>query len=209
LLFAIFKFISSLSYKEEKKCQKEFLVGAIFWLNLSAFVYLYPMKHAQHLIFIAPFVAFYFADLLGSMRECKLKYLRLDAVMMLIFLFLLAFAGKEMNERKLRWVNKPTLDKLENLLSVIPKEAAVFDLSGKSIFFPDGYYFCCLPYGQFSHALWIKIPGLESEMKKRGTKYIYAERQEGLDGLPPHDAKYIRDNFVPYFPDGALLIKNK
>lgn len=210
-IFAIFRFVSFLSYEDNKKCQKEFLLATSFWANLYAFVYFYPMKHSQHLIFIAPFIVFYFTDLVVTIKSLKLlkslRVLKLETLVILLVLFLIGWTGKMMYEKKLQWRNLSTLDNVKTLLSVIPKDEAVFDLTGKTIFFRNGYYFCCLPYGQFSDVLWIKIPSLENDIKKRNTRYVYTDQLDKLGGLPPLDSEYIKDNFVPYFPDGSLLIK--
>lgn len=209
-IFAIFRFVSSLSYEDNKKCQKEFLLATSFWANLYAFVYFYPMKHAQHLIFIAPFIVFYFADLLKAIKEIKLfKTFSLSIFIIFIPLVLIFFVGKEMNEKKLQWRNLSTLDNVKTLLSVIPKDEAVFDLTGKTIFFRNGYFFCCLPYGQFIDVVLMKIPGLENDLKRRDTKYVHTDWYDRIYGLPPLDAKYIEDHFKPYFPDGSLLIRKE
>ncbi|MBM3282998.1 glycosyltransferase family 39 protein [Candidatus Gottesmanbacteria bacterium] len=210
-VWAILKAIQSLSYKDKKKCLREFLLASCFFLNLFAFVYIYPLKHAQYLVTIAPFIAIYFADLMETITESRLlkpfKMLKLDIFVVLLTLFLLGLVGKQIYEKKIQWNNQPTFDKVSNLLKVIPAGSPVFDLTGESIFFPDGYYFCCLPYGQFEQVLLFSLPDLEKEIQKRKTKFVYTGWFDRLNDIPARQAKYIKDNFTAYFPDGSLLIK--
>lgn len=208
-VWAIHKFISSLSHDDDKKCLKEFLIAGTFWANLAAFVYFYPLKHAQYLIPVAPFIAFYFADLWeeGVNKLPKsLKVLKMG--MMIILLVFLAGVGRQMNQKKAAWTNKPTLDKLNFFLKTIPPTEAVFDLTGESIFFKNGYYFCCLPYGQYEEALYFSIPDIKKEMQKRGTKYVHLGWEKRLNEIPARHAGYITENFAP-MPDSGLLWKKK
>ena len=83
----------------------------------------------------------------------------------------------------------------------------VFDLTGAAVFFPDGYYLCCLPYGQYQEAFGFNLPNLEQDMEKRGTKYVHTDFFDRLDVLPPMQGRYVKENFAPFFSDGSLLIK--
>lgn len=201
-LWAIKNFISSLSFPDNNKCLREFLVASSFFVNLIAFVKFYPLKHAQYLILLVPFIAYYFADLAESIR--RYKYGKL---LIILVLLLIGIAGKQTYDKKSRWDNKTTLAAVNKLLSTIPKDEAVFDLTGSSVFFRHGYYLCCLPYGQYEEALKFPIPNLEKALDSSRTKYIHTDFYGRLDVLPPLQAKYIKENFVPYFPDGSLLIK--
>lgn len=210
-LWAIVRFVSFLSYKDSKKCMREFLVVSSFWINLAAFVKFYPLKHAQYFIMFVPFIAFYFADLLEGILERtglsrgKARPFRL--IIYLVFLLSIFFVSKEMNEKKVQWTNKDKLEKINKLLVTIPKDSAVFDLTGAAVFFPDGYYLCCLPYGQYQEAFVFNLPNLEKDLKKRGTKYVHTDSFGRLDVLPPMQARYIKENFKSYFPDGSVLVR--
>lgn len=101
------------------------------------------------------------------------------------------------------------MDKLQTILKDIPADAPVFDLTGETVFFRNGYYFCCLPYGQYQEVLLFKIPDIGREMEKRNTKYVYTSSQNRLGVLPGDHADYVKENFENRFPDGSLMIKKK
>ena len=205
-IFAVFRAVSSLSHTDKNKCIREFLVSGSFFANLYAFVFVYPLKHAQYLIPLAPFIAFYFADLWFAILQI-FKGEKLRKILILCALFYILFAGSKIYEKKIHWGNQPTLDKVKNLLNVIPAKEPVFDLTGESVFFPNGYYFCCVPYGQYEEALLFNLPNLERIMKMKNAKYIYTGQYERLNILPAIQTKYIRENFVNLWPDGSLLIR--
>ena len=114
-----------------------------------------------------------------------------------------------MYDIKIKWVNTQSQSKLVNFLNTIPKDTAIFDLTGETVFFPNGYYFCCLPYGQYQEALGFNLPNIERDMAKRGTKYVYISYSDRLNAIPNMQAKYIRENFINFYPDGSMLIKNE
>lgn len=212
-LWAIFRILASLSYSDNRKCLREFLIGTTFFANLYAFVNVYPLKHAQYLIPLAPFIALYFADFLTSVFVREYKKLRLFTYLAPVFFIILLVAmtgvGKDVYARKMKWTNTQSLDKLTRYLSILPPRTPIFDLTGESIFFPNGYYFCCLPYGQYEGAILFRIPDLEKELEKRGAKYIHINWNERLNVLPALQQKYIREHFAASELDPGLLVRKE
>lgn len=216
-VWGIGRFISSLSHRDGKECMREFLVAGTFFANLVAFVDFYPLKHAQYLIPVAPFIAFYFADLWESavnklpldFARGRLKSLKLlktgTTLALLVFLVLVSI---QMNQKKAAWVNTPTFGKINDLMRIVSADAPIFDLTGESVVFKNGYYFCCLPYGQYEESLYFKLPDIEKELTKRNTNYIYLGTVTRLNEIPLRHAKYIIENFVPVTAD-KLLLKRK
>lgn len=187
----------------------EFLVAGAFFANLAAFVFFYPLKHAQYLIPVAPFIAFYAADMWESAVSKLFKSPKLLKVgITIVLLFFIVGVGGQMNEKKMQWVNTGTLDKVNYFLKTVPASEPVYDLTGESIFFRNGYYFCCLPYGQYEEALYFKMPDLAEELEKRGTKYVHLGSLSRLNEIPAKHAKYIRENFAPV-EEGNLLWERK
>lgn len=207
-IWAIGRFISSLSHTDNRKCVREFLMAGSFWANLVAFVFIYPLKHAQYLIPVAPFIAFYFMDLWDVVVNKLFKSLKLLRIgVTLTLLFFLCLVGFRMNQKKEEWDNKPAFAKINHFMQIIPERAAVYDLTGESVFFQNGYYFCCLPYGQYEEAIYFKIPDIEKEMKKRNTKYVYVGKGDRINQISLNHAKYIKENFVPEISDKALWVR--
>lgn len=219
VIFAIARLMGSLAGPDDKKNLQEFLMAGAFMANLYAFVKIYPLKHAQYLITLAPFVAIYFADFWTSLvrwLSFKIEYRinrpyhkTISIVFTLIFLTYIGILGKKMYQVKIKWVNTASLDKVKTLLTTLPRETPVFDLTGESIFFPNGYYFCCLPYGQYNEALDFNLPNIERDFEKKNTRYVFVGNYDRLGVLPDLQAKYIRENFVNYLPDWSLLVKKE
>ncbi len=108
---------------------------------------------------------------------------------------------------KIRWSNKNNFARLEAILKTIPKEEPVLDLTGETIFYPDGYYFCCLPYGQYEEMLLFNYPDIGKAMERKQTKYVYTGGQNRLTALPFRHARYIEENFQYFWSDKTLWIK--
>ncbi|OGG26134.1 hypothetical protein A2960_04025 [Candidatus Gottesmanbacteria bacterium RIFCSPLOWO2_01_FULL_39_12b] len=202
--YAIFRFVSIFKDNDGEKSTREFLIISSFWINLYAFVYVYPLKHSQYLIPVAPFIAIFFAEFISVLFLEKQKSTK--GLLFLVFIIYLGFIGETLYKKKMQWTNKVSLTKLENLIKNIPKDSPIFDLTGETILFPDGYYFCCLPYGQYEESIRFKFPDLETDMKKRQTNFVHVGNVERLNVLPGLQAKYIRENFIPA-SDSSFLVR--
>lgn len=244
-LWAIKKFVSCFSYQDDNKCLREFIIASVFFVNLAAFVKFYPLKHAQYLIMIAPFIALYFADFIVSLggfhlrsgspsrfnrdsrnfaladkpaslpsealREGGSSHPQVRIIFICLYfllLFSISYASYKMYEKKVKWGNRATLEKINQVLAAVPAKERVFDLTGGSVFFRHGYYFCCLSYGQYEEVLNFPITSIETTFNQNSTKYVYTDFYGRLEILPPLQSAYIKNNFKPYFPDGSLLIRN-
>lgn len=200
-LWAIHRFLSF-------KNMREFLVAGAFFANLYAFVYIFPLKHAQYLIMIAPFIAYYFADFVNVIpAKTGIHGFRVKHGMTVLLLIYLAYVGDTMYKQKIKWGNRSVLDKLNKILNALPAKTPIFDLTGETIFFPNGYYFCCLPYGQYEESLLFNLPDMESEFNKRGTQAVHAGGQERLNVLPNLQRKFIEEKFRPSDIDQSLWIR--
>jgi len=214
-LWGIKNFISAFAYRDKNKAVREFLFSASFIVNLYAFVRIYPLKHLQYLIPVAPFVAFYFADFVFTvLGKQRVRFLMFPVLGGLILY--LTYLGFRMYEYKIPWNNKPTLEKVSGVLAAIPAGTSIFDLTGETIFYPDGYYFCCLPYGQYEEDLNFRYPEIQADMERRGTKYVHTGKTDRLSVLPIIQAKYIRENYSlnlanadPKLRDLGIMVRMK
>ena len=128
-VWGIKNFISSLSYDEADKNIREFVFSLSLFVNLYAFVKIFPLKHLQYLIPVSPFVAFYFADLVRVFAEKAGRFfpqmpnLKIG-VRTAIYLLVIGcsfYLSKLMYQSKSQWTNQPALKKLEGFLSGIPE----------------------------------------------------------------------------------------
>ena len=198
-VYAIFFILSTLSHKDHEKCVREFIVGVSFFLNLYAFVYIFPLKHAQYLIPISPFISIFFAILLEKIMRHRLINQHQTAIIIVVMAFF-SFIAKDMYKAKARWTNQATLGNISNILTAIPKEEKVFDLTGETIFFRDGYYFCCLPYGQYDEGIPFQLPSLEKSLRDNNVHFTHVGEENRLGILPAYhqsivETYYIKDKF--------------
>ncbi|KKS47151.1 hypothetical protein A3J20_04600 [Candidatus Gottesmanbacteria bacterium RIFCSPLOWO2_02_FULL_42_29] len=202
-VYSVWQFMSSFSQREEKQAVRSFLLSGVFLANLFAFVNFFPLKHAQYLIPSAPFAALFFTKLWFDIWRKVSK--RLAGIAVLAGLIYICFLGFSMYRIKKNWTNGSSLNKLESILGRIPSKTPVFDLTGETVFFPDGYYFCCLPYGQYQETLLFDYPSIESYMDKKNTRYVHAGTPERLNVLPDIQRKYLEDNFS--WSDFGLMVR--
>ncbi len=190
---------------EEKKEDQaiNLIIAATFFTNFWAFVNFFPLKHAQYLISLVPFVVYYWADMWGSIqKECERRNLGIIfQAGFVVLLVIIMVASESTNRPKLAWDNSQNLRDTEKMVRGIPANSYVFDLSGQSLIFRDPYYICCVPYGQYLPTLPPLSP-LRDSLTLTKTKYVVAGR---LDTLPGEDQKYIGDNYTLKILDGLVL----
>lgn len=193
--YAIFFILSVFSHKDYEKCVREFMVGASFFLNLYAFVHIFPLKHAQYLIPLTPFISIFFAILLEKITRHRLirKYQMMLIVAVLLYF---SFIAKDMFQAKAGWTNQATINNINNILTVIPKEEKIFDLTGETVFFRDGYYFCCLPYGQYDEGIPFQLPSLEKSLRDNNVHLIHIGEESRLGVLPAYHQKVVETYYV-------------
>lgn len=205
VIWGIVKLVSFLDKKEKKESLIEFLLAASFWASLFAFVKIFPLRHAQYLMPVSVFIAFYFADFLVFLgSDLKVpksltladKWTNLVCLSVILILF---FAGKQMYDWKLRWPGI-NMQYYQTLFKLLPDGEKVYDLTGETIFSPDGYYFCCIPYGQYEEVLGQK-PDLERELRQNRVKFVYMQNEERLSVLPQAHDKVLRKYYTIY-PSG-------
>lgn len=193
--YAIFFILSVFSHKDHEKCVREFIIGASFFLNLYAFVSIFPLKHAQYLIPISPFISIFFAILLEKISRHRFMHQYQTAMIITVMVFF-SFIAKDMYKAKARWTNQATLADINYIVSAIPKEEKIFDLTGETIFFRDGYYFCCLPYGQYDEGIPFQLPSLEKSLRDNNVHFIHIGEENRLGVLPAYHQKVIETYYV-------------
>lgn len=193
IIMMIRRLISFFSYRNYGKRVAEFIFAVTFFVNLAAYVKIFPLKHAQYLIPLAPFVAFYSADfwfdLLKNIRKNWGGILTLGVTLYLAAMF------KEIYDIRIWWNNRSSFDKINYFLSAFPGRTAIFDLTGESVFFPNGYYFCCIPYGQYNEVFDFSMPDIKQTMERRKTEIVHLGTADRIGVLPNSQAEYIKENF--------------
>jgi hypothetical protein len=177
---------------------KERLVSGMFLVSIVSFMYLYPLRHAQYLIPIAAFVSFYAADAVflvwQRMRKNKTGE-RMFFVGFIVLLFFLLQVFLSANKPKLAWDNKQMQVDMGKIWDIIPKDAYVLDLDGRTLYFLDPYYVCCLPFGQYEPYLSRPLPSLEEALERTNTQYIYEGQLARVQTLSQEDQTYINAHF--------------
>ena len=179
--------------------KNELLVAGSFFAYILAFMYVYPMRHAQYLIPIAAFVALYAADVLRSVGLIGLVGV-LGAMM---------YVSVAVTTLKLAWTNRDDYKTLEAVLATIPKGTYVFDLTVATIYYQDPYYVSAVPFGQWEPYLSRPLPNLGEALTATNTRYIYQGRLERVQTLTQADQAYINAHFAPLAGNPSMLVRKQ
>lgn len=190
----------------------ELLIVCSMMSHIVAFFYGYPLRHAQYLIPIAVFVAFYAADALDVVRNMCGRFRMGAAVFITGSILLLSgmiTISRDIHNQKLVLTNEADAALLAEALAVIPYNAYVLDMVGSTIYFKDPYPVCCVPFGQWAPYLSRPLPSLTASLEQTDTQYIYEGRLGRLGTLSKADRQYISAHFVPYKGITGLLVRKK
>ncbi len=205
--WGIIKLVSFLDNKSYRESIVELLLSVSFIANFVAFIKFFPMKHTQYFIAFAPFIAFYFSDMLLSLYGKFMGKIRiLFSLLFLIFLLFIGYQGNKMNSIKANWNNDITFKHLKTVKDLIPPQEYVFDLYGETLFYKDPYYICCVSYGEYIEAFNRKLPSLADSLRQTQTKYIFTMTNTRLGVLPPLDARFINDHYIKIMDDPVVMV---
>jgi len=180
----------------------EFLTAGILLSYVFAFMYGYPLRHAQYLIPIAAFVAFYVADGL-RMLERRGRWGEVAAVSLIA---VMAITSYQVTKPKLLLTNADDLNTQRIIKQVIPEGAYVFDLVGATIFYKDPYYVSAVPFGQWEQYLTRPLPSVITALEGTHTRYIYQGKLSRVSALSPKDQEYILRTYRPSRELGSDLL---
>lgn len=188
----------------------EVLVAGMLLAHVAAFMYWYPVRHAQYFIPIAVFVAFYAADAIGKLKNIFSKTTIGHFGFAILFGALLTNlyqVGVSVNTAKMAWTNMQDIQTLREVLATIPKDSYVLDLVGSTIYYRDPYYISALPFGQYAPYLSRSFPSLISALQKTNTRFIYEGQLGRVQTLTQPDQAFITANFVADRAVPGLLIR--
>ncbi len=188
----------------------ELLIAGSFMMYIVAFLYWYPMRHAQYLIPTAVFVAFYVADAVDLLWKIASQNDVAKTVFAVCFFALLpifSMVYQSVHSPKLQLTNREDITILERAIATIPEHAYVLDLVGATIYFTDPYYVCCVPFGQWEPYVTKPLPNLGEALIATHTQYIYQGRLRRVQTLSQVDQAYISTHFVPLDGDPSMLVR--
>ncbi len=176
----------------------ELLIAGSFIIYVFSYVLWYPMRHAQYLIPVAVFIAYYAADAVLMVWN-KLRNSLWGAVLFaVVYIFGLGFlyeTNRTVNSAKLSYTNIENIRELSSALTLIPKDSYVLDLDGSTIYFKDPYYVSSVPFGQWEPYLSRPLPSLSQALETTNTKYIYDGQLGRIQTLSLKDQAYIHAHF--------------
>ena len=209
ILIGIFRLVIAVTFQDSKTVWQEAIISVNFILSVILFVYYMPMKHPQYLIPLAVFVVWYVADGLYLLWEENKKTAVHQVSAALVFgllLYLLLVGHQLVNEPKVHWNYDQDVE-LKPLLQMIPKKEYVLDFECISLYYPSPYYITCMPVGQMTPFMSLKLPTIQDRLKETDTRYIYQGRWHRTQELLKDDQVYIAKHFTP-IGDGKLLVRN-
>lgn len=176
----------------------ELLVAGSFIAYVVAFMYGYPLRHAQYLIPVAVFVAWYAADcifFIWNVCEKRASYRLLFALGYLAGLCMLYQVAVSVYSPKLAFTDAADVQILQDALTVIGHNAYVLDMVGSTIYFRDPFYVSAVPFGQWEPYLSRPLPDLVQVLERTKTMYLYDGRSGRLHTLSSGDQAYIDANY--------------
>lgn len=188
----------------------ELLVAGSFLAYIVMFIYGYPLRHAQYLIPIAVFVAFYVGDMIWSIWNSISSSLWGKRAFVVLYIFCIVLMwgiSNTVNLPKRLWTNAEDFRTLEFALQTIPQDSYVLDLVGATIYFQDPAYGCCLPLGQYTQFLSRPINVLSDGLQDTKPMYVYQGRLFRLHDITSKDRQYIEANYKPLTADKTWLIR--
>lgn len=186
----------------------ELLIAGSLVSHIAAFMYGYPLRHAQYLIPVAALLTLYVADAVYACTVFLGRYHRVAGlVFVCVFLTGLVWVNDRVVQSKLLLTNSADLHTLQQVMRIIPRGAYVLDLIGATLYYKDPYYVCCVPFGQWEPYLTRPLPDLVEALERTQTAYIYQGKLGRVDSLAPAARRYIHATFEPYNGDPALLIR--
>lgn len=211
LLVGLYRLLTPTFPKGKDRAWEELLIAGSFMVNVIFYVVIVPLKHAQYLIPIAVFVAWYVADGAFMMWE-KMRNTNMIATAIIFVVVILGGGGLvgafvQVNRPKLLWTNAKDLKDLDVLFATIAKTEYILDLDGRTMYYPSPYPVCCLPFGQFAPFLSRKLPSLSQSLEQTKTKYISEGTLKRTTTLLPQDQAYIRDHYQPSGDIDGLLVR--
>jgi hypothetical protein len=213
LVFGMWRLVTPwLRGKDNPGAWKELLVAGTFLAYIGVFLYGYPLRHAQYLIPIAVFVAYYVADLVLAGWQ-KLTVIGGGNIIFCIgYMALLSLAWQirtDVAAPKYAWTNAEDKRVLQTALTMIPKDAYVLDLVGATIYFRDPYYVTGLPYGQYASFVSRPFAPLGPSLDKHETRFIYQGRLSRTNDIPVADKAYVQTHFTVDPQHPGWLQKNR
>ena len=203
-------------YLTASKAQKtgvyeEVLIAGIFIVQIVYYVLWSPLKHAQYLIPIAVWVAFYAAD--GWNFFWQWARGTAGKSYLFVFVFLLLAAGLYKSnilaeKPKLSMNNQEALATISEIQAKIPSNEFLLDLDGRTIYYPGPYYVCCLPFGQYAPYLTRPLPSLSEALEKTKTRYIWQGEPDRLTTLAAGDQEYIAAHYANVKEIQGLLVRD-
>ncbi|OGG30382.1 hypothetical protein A2973_05650 [Candidatus Gottesmanbacteria bacterium RIFCSPLOWO2_01_FULL_49_10] len=210
IFVGIYRFVTPFMEKGRAGFWEEILISGTFIVHIMFYIMIVPLKHAQYLIPIAVFVAWFAADsvyiLWTRMRKTQIGTTLFVAIYLagLIYLFVV---NQEIETPKLAWTNKETLVGMEKLFTTIPVSEYILDLDGRTTYYRHPYPVCCLPFGQFAPYLSHPVPSLSEALEKTQTKYIFEGDLKRTSTLLRQDQAYVLAHYLPHPEIAGLLVR--
>lgn len=209
-LFGTYRLLTPFLSGGKREALVELLLAGSFWAQIIFFFYGTPFRHAQYLIPIATFVVWYLADGVFLVWQKVKAFWWKQLLVGMVFIGLGVFLYRtfnDLNQEKLIWKNTETLATIQRIFAVIPNNEYILDLEGAMLYYPDPYYACCLPFGQFAPFLSRPLPSLTATLTVTKTKYIFQGKSGRVNTLLPEDQLYVQQNFVPWEGSQDLLVR--
>lgn len=208
ILMGVYRFFLPY-YRGKKHALEEWAISSTFIVQIISYVLIFPLKHTQYLIPIAVFVAWYSADFLDFVWQLAQKSWQRVYVFgtIIAISFILYRVNTSVSTIKATFTNTQALQSLAQVYKTIPISEPILDLDGSMIYYPDPYFVCCIPFGQFGPLLSKPLPSLAEVLEDKKVKYIWQGGLKRVGTLQPADQAYISEHYGNWDSEGNMLAR--
>lgn len=175
---------------------EELMIGVLTVASLVIYL-VSPIKFPQYLIIPSLFIVWNMTDgvywVWDFLKKKRLWFIFYGFYILMSFSLYKIFLSVSLP--KLSWTNAGQLDYIDDVLKEVPRSEYIFDLDGRTLYYPYPHYVCCLPYNGFRRFVSVSIPSIKESLIRTNTKYIsgYPLR---LISFSPEDDSFIKTNFI-------------
>lgn len=195
-------------YKRQKGWYIRIIPALLLLISVIQYLFISPLKFSQYLLPASVFVAWFIAEWIELLfRLCSRTYAKqlLCTVFFILFCVLILHVFLRVHRPKFYWTNDGTYQKISHILSTIPRTEYIFDLEGRTIYYPYPYYACCLPIGNFTSLLFQAHLPIRDALQSTKTRYIYQAELPRIRSLSREDQAFIFANYEPQ-ENGDLFV---
>lgn len=183
--------------KAESRHELVIFIGPPVTLFGAAIIFLYNMSLLQYFLPLVPLIAISFADFSLTVFDwLKVNFRPLAYVGFALLLLVFYAAFWKVAPRKYIWRESLVdLELLKDISAISQPDDPWFDMTGRALFRPDGYYVCCAGFPLFAGFLSRPLPNFTDSLIANQNKFIIGGHRINL--LSVEERGFLAENYLP------------